>query len=306
MEELNQQRPTIERRPIKSSPSAPERQPLILVVCGMKSIGKTHYSVEEIDKYVNGTHDRSPRKALILDFSEDDMYDKYSAVHPQYVRALKESRGRRILPYEMGGKPYTLDKMKDVAEYVIFNYKDGLLVLEDIDKYLYGNQGRSLIGALTTNRHSGLDIIITHQSLSKVTQNEWQNAAFLRLHHQLDSIERLNDGRLPNYPLLKIAQIIVDRRYYQAVDDMENEVIGEKEFIIRRGFFVHINMFNHKVIGCKKEEFDSASMRFVRENPSAISKRMKIGDEMGRPIPREEAMKRLYSKYSMYYGGETM
>ena len=295
----------IERRPARNTPDTPERQPLIIVVCGMKGVGKTHFSVEEIDKYVSGTHDREARKALILDFSEDDMYAHYPAVHPKYVRSLKEFRGRRILPYEVDGKPYTLEKMKDTAEYVIFNYKNGLLVLEDIDKYLYGVQGRSLIGALTTNRHSGLDILITHQSLSKVTQNEWQNAAYLRLHHQLDPIDRLNDGRLPNYPLLKISQIVVDRRYYKAVDDFEGEVIGEKEFIKRRSFFVHVNMFNHKIVGCGKEEFDSAALRFVRENYTAITKRMKIGDEQGNPISREEAMQRLLKKYSMYYGGET-
>jgi len=295
----------IERKPARNTSHTQERQPLIIVVCGMKGVGKTHFSVEEIDKYVKGTNDRDPRKALILDFSEDDMYAHYPAVHPKYIRKLKEFRGRRIVPYEVDGKPYTLEQMKDTAEYVIFNYRNGLLVLEDIDKYLYGVQGRSLIGALTTNRQSGLDIIITHQSLSKMTQTEWQNAAFLRLHHQLDSIDRLNDGRLPNYPLLKIAQIIVDRRYYKAVDDFEDQIIGEKEFIKRRSFFVHVNMFSHKIVGCDREEFNSGALRFVRENYTAISKRMKIGDEQGNPIPREDAMQRLYKKYSQYYGGET-
>lgn len=291
------------RKPIKYSEKELERQPLIEIVAGMKGVGKTHNTCIEIDQYVKDIPPKKGRKTLVLNFSDDDMYRKYQAVHPKYVRTLTEKRARQIVPYDDHGHAYTLDKMKKVAEYCIFNFKNGLMVLDDIDKYMVGAHGKSLIGALTTNRHSGMDLIITHQSVSKISQHEWQNAAFLRLHHQLDDVERIQD-RVPNYPLVKIGQTIVDRRYFEAVRLFKEEKsISEMEFKKARSFYVHINLLEHKIIGCTAEEFKSASMEFIRHNPQLINKRMKIGDVHGNPLSREAVMKLLFKEYVMYFDG---
>ncbi len=291
------------RKKIVYSPSELERMPLLTIVCGMKGVVKTYQGIKEIDKYVldNPKTGKKGRKVLILDFNNEDSYQKYKAVLPKYIKSLTDSRARRIPPFDENGKQYDLDKMKAVAEYVIFNYKNGLLVLEDIDKYMVGAKGKSLIGAMTTNRHSGMDIMITHQSVSKVTQTEWQNAAYVRLHHQLDDVDRIEES-LPNYPLMKIAQILVDRRYYEAVRQYkELNSISDDEFKKRRSFFVYIDMLEHKIIGGTPDEFKSAVMEFIRQNPRLISKKMKIGDATGRALPKEEAMKMLFKDYAHFY-----
>ena len=294
---------TVGRRKIVYTPSDLERQPLLTVVCGMKGVGKTWQSVKDIDRYVvdNPKTGKKGRKALILDFNNEDSYQKYKTVLPKYIKSLTEPRARRIPPFDEYGRQYDLDKMKQVAEYTIFNYKNGLLVLEDIYKYMVGAKGKSLIGAMTTNRHSGMDILITHQSVSKVTQTEWQNAAFVRLHHQLDDVDRISDA-LPNYPLMKIAQIIVDRRYYEAVRQFKELCsISEDEFKKRRSFFVYIDMLEHKIIGGTMDEFKSAVMEFIRMNPRLITKRMKVGDATGRALNKDEAMKSLFYDYAHFY-----
>lgn len=291
------------RRKISYMPSDLERQPLLTVVCGMKGVGKTYQGVKDIDRYVtdNPKTGKRGRKALILDFNNEESYQKYKAVLPKYIKTLTEPRARRIPPFDENGKQYDLDKMKVVAEYAIFNFKNGLLVLEDIDKYMVGAKGKSLIGAMTTNRHSGMDIVITHQSVSKVTQTEWQNAAFVRLHHQLDDVDRIADA-LPNYPLMKIAQIIVDRRYYEAVRQFkELGAISDDEFKKRRSFFVYVDMMEHKIIGGTQDEFKAAVMEFIRMNPRLISKRMKVGDALGRSLNKDEAMRSLFSDYAHFY-----
>jgi hypothetical protein len=284
-------------------PSDLERQPLLTIVCGMKGVGKTYQGVKDIDRYVvdNPANGKKGRKALILDFNNEESYQKYKAVLPKYIKTLTEARARRIPPFDEYGKQYDLDKMKLVAEYAIFNFKNGLLVLEDIDKYMTGAKGKSLIGAMTTNRHSGMDILITHQSVSKVTQTEWQNAAYVRLHHQLDDVDRIEDA-LPNYPLMKIAQILVDRRYYEAVRQYkEMGAISDDEFRKRRSFFVYIDMMEHKIIGGNPDEFRSAVMEFIRQNPRLISKRMRVGDASGRALSKEDAMRSLFQDYAHYF-----
>jgi len=292
------------RKPISYTKQELTRTPLIEIVCGMKEVGKTHFSIQEIEGYTKTTSRRPGRKVLVLDFSEDDMYKKYTPVHPNHIRQLTEPRGRRIVPYESSGKQFTLDRMKEVAEYCIFNFKNGMLVIEDIDKYLYGSHGKALIGALTTNRHSGLDCIITHQSASKITQTEWQNAAFIRLHHQIDDIQRIND-RMPNYPLVKIAQLIVDRKYFLAISAYrEKGLIGELEFKKRRSFFIYINQLENRLVGCDEQDFKIGAMQFIREDPRSVNKKMRMGDERGVKYTKEQAIKELYKEYSIYYGGE--
>jgi hypothetical protein len=146
-----------------------------------------------------------------------------------------------------------------------------------------------------------MDILITHQSVSKVTQTEWQNAAFVRLHHQLDDVDRIEDA-LPNYPLMKIAQILVDRRYYEAVRQYkEMGTISDDEFRKRRSFFVYIDMMEHKIIGGTVDEFRSSVMEFIRQNPRLISKRMRVGDAKGKTLSKEDAMRSLFQDYAHYY-----
>lgn len=291
------------RRKIIYNPGELERQPLMTIVCGMKGVGKTYYTIKEVDSYVsdNPRNGRKGRKALILDFNNEESYQKYKAVLTKYIRTLTEPRARRIPPFDETGKQFTLDKMKEVAEYVIFNFKNGLLVLEDIDKYLVGNKGKSLIGAMTTNRHSGMDLLITHQSISKVTPTEWQNAAFFRLHHQLDDMDTRKDV-MPNWPLMKIAQIIVDKRYFDAVHQYkELGAISEEEFKKLRSYCVHIDMLEHKIIGATADDFQSATLEFIRQNPGMISKRMKTGDSSGTELDKEGAMKSLFRDYAHFY-----
>lgn len=290
------------RRRIVYTPSDLERQPLLTVVCGMKGVGKTWQGLIDIDRYVmdNPKTGKKGRKVLILDFNNEDAYQKYKAVLPKYIKTLTEPRARRIPPFDENGRQYDIDQMKKVAEYAVFNFKNGLLVLEDIDKYLVGAKGKSLIGAMTTNRHSGMDLLMTHQSVSKVTATEWQNAAFIRLHHQLDNVDVVAPD-LPNYPLVKIAQIIVDRRYYAAGEQFKMGMISEEEYKKRRSFFVYIDMLEHKILRANQDEFKAAVMEFIRLKPRLITTRMRVGDVNGKALNKEEAMQSLFNDYAHFY-----
>lgn len=288
------------RKPIMYSKEELERPPRVTIVVGMKEVGKTHRTKIEIADVILDKPNRKGRKALIIDFNDGDDYLEYKAVLPKYIRLLTENKPRRIIPYESNGKPFTPEKMKEIAGYIIFNYKHGLLVLEDIDKYMSGKKGQSLIGALTTNRHSGLDIIITHQSLTKISSTEWENAAFIRLHHQLDDAFLAKEN-INNYPLVKIAQIIVDKRYFKGSEEFKAGKISLDEWKVKRSFYVYISQLDHKIIGCTGEEFRIATMEYIRHNPRLVNLTMRIGDEDGKEYTKEEAMKQLYKQYIMFH-----
>ncbi len=291
------------RQKIVYTPAELERTPLITIVCGMQGVGKTHQSIIDIDNYTkdNPNTGKPGRKVLIVDFSLDESYQKYKAVLPEYIRNLTEPRARRIIPFTSTGQKFDLDKMRKVSEYVVTNYMNGLLVMDDIDKYLTGKKGQSLIGTMTTVRHAGIDLLITHQSVAKVSKTEWENAAFVRLHHQLDDIAMVKEG-ISNYPLMKIAQIIVDKRYFEAERDYsELGKITEDEYRNRRSYFVYIDMRKHKIIGATLEDFQNAVMQFIRMYPKLINTRMKVGDEFGNSLNKQQAMQSLYKDYAHYF-----
>src|SRR6185503_1615399 len=151
------------RNKIIYSPAEMERPRIVTVVCGMQEIGKTHESLKDIDNYVkdNPNTGKVGEKVLVVDFSLDASYARFKPVNHKYIRNLTEPRVRRIVPFDDMGQKYGIDQMRKTAEYVVFNFRRGLLVMDDIDKYMAGKKGQSLIGAMTTVRHDGgFDLLI--------------------------------------------------------------------------------------------------------------------------------------------------
>lgn len=287
------------RNKIVYNPAELERPPIITLVLGMQNIGKTYQTIKDIDAYVqdNPKTGKKAGKVLILDFSMDESYEKYKPVLAQNVRQLTEPRARRIIPFDVKGVKFDREKKKEVANYVVDNYMNGLLIMDDLDNYMTGRKGESMIGAMTTVRHQGLDLMITHQAAGKVTTTEWENASYIRLHHQLDDI----DKDIKNYPLIKIAYIIVKNRYFAAQREWEENKIDDKEKKIKQSFYVYIDMKAKKILRAPEEEFKKAALEFIRINPYRISERMRVGDELGRELTKDQAVQSLYSEYSMFF-----
>ena len=65
-----------------------------------------------------------------------------------------------------------------------------MLLIEDINKYVSDFLPNDLVGAICSNRHTDLDIIMHFQSIGRITTKIWQNANWLRFHKNSDSVER--------------------------------------------------------------------------------------------------------------------
>lgn len=245
---------------------------------------------------------RKGRKVLIFDVNDDD-YEIYRTVNPQHIGALTNIMARRIRPLKSNGQLMTIDEKRDMVDRIVQHYKNGLIVLEDIDKYLTGAKGQSIVGLLTTNRHSGLDIMISHQSLGKVTTTEFQNCTWLRIHKQVDDISRYRN-RIPNYSLVRIATLIVEEQYDLANIRLRLRWCTEEEYKRHKSFFVYVDMRKLKIRGCSKAAFIRACKKYIdTEGNSQVKRLMMERDNNNELIyqSRNEAVVKLIGNYLRYY-----
>lgn len=211
------------------------REPILMCATGKKGVGKTYTTLKSIDDYVKDNHKtgKKGRKVLIYDINME--YTMYKAISTKDI--MKFSRQskvevRRVLPIMDNGKVANLSEMVDLLNIIITKFRGGMLVLEDINRYLIASKTPEVIGLLATNRHRDLDIICHFQSLSALDPRMWQNTAFVRFHAQIDDIKRYAQ-RIPNYEMFKIAQCLVDymylnidKRFYCFIATDDNYITG--------------------------------------------------------------------------------
>lgn len=267
-------------RKLKGAASQPKRQPMLIVVCGETGVGKTYRNLLELRKYLKDSGTKKGRKVLIFDVNDDD-YPMVKTVDPRFIGRLTKVQARRIRPLTPRGSNMTIAEKRELVELMVNKFRNGLLVLDDIDKYMTGAKGQTVVGLLTTNRHNGLDIMISHQSIAKVTTTEWQNCTWLRLHKQVDDVSRYKN-RIPNYFLVRIATFIVDEQYELAADAYSSGQLAEIQFKRQKSYFVYVNMRKLKIRGCSKAAFIRACWKFIhqekgREIKAMLNERNKDG-----------------------------
>ena len=281
-----------------------ERQPMLMLVCGETGVGKTYRNIREIRQYMknNTQTGKRGRKVLVFDVNDDD-YELFRTVSPDHIRKFKALSARRIRPLNPDGSNMNFRQKRETVEKMVKQFTKGLLVLEDIDKFMVGAKGQSVVELLTTNRHAGLDIMISHQSIAKITTTEWQNCTYLRLHKQVDDIIRYKN-RIPNYFLVRIATMIVEDQYDKAERDFAERKISREEYKKRRSFFVYVDMRRLKIIGCSKKAFIRACKKYLdTEANGKVVRLMKERDGKDQPLypTRSKAVVKLIEHYLRHY-----
>ena len=251
------------RKKIAYSNEELERQPMLVLVCGETGVGKTYRNLIEISRYMKSdpATGRKGRKVLAFDVNDDD-YPQFKTVKVNLIQNLTAVSARRIRPIAPSGQNMTIEEKREVVQQMVNRFKNGLLVLEDLDKYMVGAKGQTVVGLLTTNRHNGLDIMISHQSIAKITTTEWQNCTWLRLHHQVDDISRY-EARIPNYFLVRMATFIIDEQYDLANQHYHEGKITKDEYKKRRSFYVYVDMRRLKIRGVSRAAFIRAAKKYI-------------------------------------------
>jgi hypothetical protein len=197
--------------------SEKEREPLLMCVTGRKGVGKTYTTTKMLYDYIkpNPRTGKKGRKVLIYDVNME--YTQFKTIGIKDVKRFAHSEKpqvRRVLPVDEHGNVLKIDEMVDILNIILQDFRGGLLLLEDINRYMLQAKTQDIIGVITTCRHRDLDIVCHYQSLSALDPRMWQNSNYIRFHSQMDDIERYKQ-RIPNFEMFKIAQYLVEYHYYK-------------------------------------------------------------------------------------------
>lgn len=220
------------------------REPILVVATGQKKVGKTFTTTRMIEQYIrpNPENGKEGRKVLIYDVNME--YTQFRAIALKDVKKFtlqNKVEVRRVLPRLEDGSIAKMDEMMAIMGEILDSFAGGLLVLEDINRYLIGTQTQDIIGTITTNRHRDLDIMIHLQSLAALTPRLWQNTSVIRFHKQQDLIDRYKT-RIPYFEQLKVAEFLVNSQYFKGNERFFCYVSGEEGYI--RGEFSKLSLID--------------------------------------------------------------
>jgi hypothetical protein len=263
------------------------RECRIIVACGKRGVGKSVETIRMIDEYVSGNPAKGvpPRKALIFDVN-DEFSSFWFFGQTRSIKALAikdimkfsihpKIEVRRIRPFWDDGKKMTINDMAEVLGIILENYRNGLLLVEDINKYLNDSMPSDLIGSLATSRHIGLDIISHFQNVGRAGNPKiLGNLNMIRLHKTNDTVERHKNKFEEKTEIIQIAEYLINNRYF--ADDVR--------------FFVYVDVENMKIRGkFKKEEAEDAIHKYITERYARIiNPLLQQRDRKGKKIYTDE------------------
>lgn len=220
----------------------------LIVVSGVKRIGKTNETIRQLLEYCKGTLKKIPRKCLLFDFNgEFGNYKLFNdngtteiikikeLYHNDIIKfsAKPEIEMRRIVPINNNtGLSMSAEDVEKLLIKIITYFKGGCVFIDDLRTIFGDSLPQKFASFLINNAHRDSDIILHVHSIGDLLPKLWKNTNILRFHYQLDSVEESKDkiGK-ENFKLFKLAQLIVNKQYD----------LGRKRF------FVYVDKDYHKI-----------------------------------------------------------
>lgn len=272
---------------------APSREAGMMTTTGAQGVGKTYQNMHMIKDYVKDKfyNKVKGRKCLIFDTNGEYTKDQFQRndidnFEPKRI-ALKDveewSKSDLIECRRIDAKNVGIKEKKEILSYLLKVFRNGLLMVEDPNTYILSiTHMEEIVGGLVNLRHRAVDVLISFQSLRPVEPRLWQNSRWIRMHYQADNVNDIK-GKVPNPTLMKIAQIIVNNRYFG----------GDKRF------FLYIHNLANKLEGkFTKKEFMDACKQYLNANKKYI----KEYKEMHNVTMEESVDGQCKHYYDQYYG----
>ena len=268
------------------------REPKLGMAVGKKGIGKTYQTKIVLESYVYGNPEKGvkPRKVLILDVNDE--FEDYKAISMKDLvkfSVMPKAEIRRVRPFnEDTGIRLTLKEIANCLWDILHYFRGGMLLIEDINKYVGDHLPTDIVGAICSNRHTDLDIIMHFQSIGRITTKVWQNANWLRFHKNSDSIERHRNKFPDKYELFSIAENIVNTQYFN--DNPR--------------YFIYIDLDEEKIRGkLTNNIIDSAVDDYLSRNFNSVVKPAinKKNLSSGESIDRTEAIQQVRNRIKRQY-----
>ena len=152
-------------------------------------------------------------------------------------------------------------------------------MIEDINRYVSDHLPKDIEGAICTNRHIDLDIIMHFQSIGRITTKIWQNCNWMRFHKNLDSVDRHANKFQDKAELLRIVEMLVNTEYSN----------GNKRF------YQYINLDEMKLMGfIDHKKLDAILDEYILANQRKLIKPyLSLRDERNKPKHTLEDAKKL-------------
>lgn len=202
---------------------ANSREAGMTLIVGFQGVGKTYLNMHIIAEYVKDKiYNRvRGRKCLIYDTNGEYTKEQFSANDIDNFEAkriaLKDiadwCRSDVVECRRIDAKNVGIKEKKVILEYLLKNFRNGLLTLEDINTYVLSvTHMEEVVGGIVNLRHRACDVLVSYQGLRAVEPRMFANARWVRMHQQNDLVEDVK-GKVPNERVYKIAQLIVANRY---------------------------------------------------------------------------------------------
>jgi hypothetical protein len=285
------------------------RQPKITIACGRRGTGKSIETIEMIYKYVSGNPAKNiaGRKALIFDVNDEFGTFTFKDGKKHQIKSLRISdiaafsnqktpELRRVRNYWDNGKRLTIKDMQQVLSIILENYKDGLLLVEDINKYTSTAFKMDLVGSLATIRQAGIDLVAHYQLIQRAANPTILGMTnYFRLHSTFDSITnpKIKARFGDKVPIMSIAEELVKNRYNTGVESSDGVF-----------YSVYIDMENGKIKGrFTKKEVELAIQNYISNEGNVVDKMLRKKDRNGQLIYKDYKQaysileKELFTKY---------
>tara|TARA_R110000787_G_scaffold11722_5_gene38436 strand:+ start:1900 stop:2763 length:864 start_codon:yes stop_codon:yes gene_type:complete len=283
------------------------REALLGIAVGRKGVGKTYATLEMIQGVLKGnpTTGAKPRKVLLLDVNnefvnvKDDQNQNF--VHVKAISLNDISKftlsnkieARRVSVLKEGGGKMNLVEIAKALHHILENYQNGLLLIEDINKFVSDSLPNDLVGSIITQRHVSVDVITHFQSIGKAAHPKlWANCNWLRYHQCDDTVERHKSKFGGNIEHLKILEKMVNIEYEK----------GNKRF------YAYLNKDDGKIQGeFTKIQFQYAVYQYLQDNYNSVVKPLLNKKDImtGEKIysNHKDLAKKLISEFTFKYYG---
>jgi hypothetical protein len=246
------------------------RECLFGVAVGQRGIGKTYQTIKMIDEYVKGNPSKGvrPRRVLIFDVNNEYLYPTLGIEDVKKFSVHPTIQARRVTIYKRDGQNMNTKEMAATLGIILNDFRGGLLIVEDLNKYVSDSLPSDLIGKLCTLRHVDTDVIVHFQGLGRAGNPKiLANMNWLRFHKTKDTVERHKNKFEDYYDILKIVENIIHTEYYSKKNER---------------FFLYINFDRNKIrgTGLTEQMFRDAAFKYIGQNKIETIK--PLMEEIGR------------------------
>jgi hypothetical protein len=184
----------------------------------------------------------------------NDEFEDIRAISPNDIMRFSvhpKIEMRRIRPFHDNGKRMTINDIQETLFKILNDFRGGLLLIEDVNRYISDYLPNDLVGAICTNRHTDTDIILHFQSVGRVSPKIWQNLNWIRFHKNTDSVDKHRTKFEDKYEMLKL---------------VENYVNSEYHNYNNQRYFLYVDIDDEKIKNVDRKKFENIVDLYISEN----------------------------------------